>query len=133
MRWLDLVSSSLSREGSSKELAVSSSKLVWWRGLATILGGVQGDDVAPPPGELFRDQRQLGGDPPRSYGRVLLAGDAEAREEECMANRTTRGLKRSSGCINTKRSELRLRALLTESGTKARFYREASDLTGEVL
>jgi hypothetical protein len=49
-----------------------------------------------------------------STARVLLAGNAEAREEEYMANGPIRGLKRSSTFRNYIPSGRRFRALLTE-------------------
>ena len=51
-------------------------------------GGTRADAIAPPPdGFFFRDQRQLGCHL-LTYGtaHVLLAGGAEAREEEYMAS-----------------------------------------------
>jgi competence protein ComEC len=52
-------------------------------------GELQGDVIAPPPGELFSETNDNSVAILLSYGtaRVLLAGDAEAREEEYMANR----------------------------------------------
>jgi competence protein ComEC len=51
-------------------------------------GGVRADVIAPPPGELFSETNDNSVAILLSYGtaRVLLAGDAEAREEEYMAN-----------------------------------------------
>ncbi len=51
-----------------------------------------------------------------TYGtaRVLLVGDAEAREEEYRQAVPTRGLKRLSKFETTKHPELRFRALLNE-------------------
>jgi competence protein ComEC len=50
-------------------------------------GGVRADVIAPPPGELFSKTNDNSVAILLSYGtaRVLLAGDAEAREEEYMA------------------------------------------------
>jgi competence protein ComEC len=50
-------------------------------------GGVRADVIAPPPGELFSETNDNSVAILLSYGtaRVLLAGDAEAREEEYMA------------------------------------------------
>jgi len=47
-------------------------------------GGVVTDVIAPPPGELFSETNDNSVAILLSYGtaRVLLAGDAEAREEE---------------------------------------------------
>lgn len=54
-----------------------------------------------------------------TYGtaRLLLAGDAEAREEY-MARGPYRDLKRSLGFTSTKVPDLRFRALLTEGGAE---------------
>jgi competence protein ComEC len=51
-------------------------------------GGVRADVIAPPPGELFSETNDNSVAILLTYGtaRVLLAGDAEAREEEYMAN-----------------------------------------------
>jgi hypothetical protein len=49
--------------------------------------------------------------------RILLAGDAAAREED-MASAATRGLKRSSRFETTKQFEVKFRALLTEEASK---------------
>ena len=51
-------------------------------------GGATTDVIAPPPGELFSETNDNSVAILLSYGsaRVLLAGDAEAREEEYMAN-----------------------------------------------
>jgi competence protein ComEC len=51
-------------------------------------GGVRADVIAPPPGELFSETNDNSVAILLSYGtaRILLAGDAEAREEEYMAN-----------------------------------------------
>jgi hypothetical protein len=55
-----------------------------------------------------------------TYGtiRVLLAGDAEAREEEYRRAAHTRGLKRSSTFRNYTHSEPRFHALLTEGASE---------------
>ncbi len=51
-------------------------------------GGTRTDVIAPPPGELFSETNDNSVVILLTYGtaRVLLAGDAEAREEEYMAN-----------------------------------------------
>jgi competence protein ComEC len=51
-------------------------------------GGVRADVIAPPPGELFSETNDNSVAILLSYGtaRVLLAGDAEAEEEEYMAS-----------------------------------------------
>jgi competence protein ComEC len=51
-------------------------------------GGVRADVIAPPPGELFSETNDDSVAILLTYGaaRILLAGDAEAREEEYMAN-----------------------------------------------
>ncbi len=50
-------------------------------------GGVRADVIAPPPGELFSETNENSVAVLITYGtaRILLAGDAEAREEEYMA------------------------------------------------
>jgi competence protein ComEC len=50
-------------------------------------GGVQADVIAPPPGELFSETNDNSVAILLTYAtaRILLAGDAEAREEEYMA------------------------------------------------
>jgi competence protein ComEC len=50
--------------------------------------GVQADVIAPPPGELYSETNDNLVAILLTYGtaRVLLAGDAEAREKEYMAN-----------------------------------------------
>jgi len=52
------------------------------------VGGAPKDVIAPPPGELFSETNDNSVAILLTYGpaRVLLAGDAEAREEEYMAN-----------------------------------------------
>ncbi len=67
-------------EGSEVEVVRSGRRLEW--------GGVRADVIAPPPGELFSETNDNSVAILLSYGsaRVLLAGDAEAREEEYMAN-----------------------------------------------
>src|SRR5918998_2565848 len=51
-------------------------------------GGAMTDVIAPPPGELFSETNDNSVAILLNYGtaRVLLAGDAEAKEEEYMAN-----------------------------------------------
>jgi competence protein ComEC len=67
-------------EGSKVEVVRAGRRLDW--------GGVRADVIAPPPGELFSETNDNSVAILLSYGtaRVLLAGDAEAREEEYMAN-----------------------------------------------
>ncbi len=67
-------------EGSKVEVVRSGRRLEW--------GGVQADVIAPPPGELFSETNDNSVAILLTYGtaRVLLAGDAEAREEEYMAS-----------------------------------------------
>ncbi len=67
-------------EGSKVEVVRSGRRLDW--------GGVRADVIAPPPGELFSETNDNSVAVLLSYGtaRVLLAGDAEAREEEYMAS-----------------------------------------------
>ena len=50
--------------------------------------GTRTDVVGPPPGELFSETNDNSVAVLLTYGtaRVLLAGDAEAKEEEYMAN-----------------------------------------------
>ncbi len=76
-------------EGSKVEVVRAGRRLEW--------GGVRTDVIAPPPGELFSETNDNSVAILLSYAtaRVLLAGDAEAREEHRQAVRT-RGLKRSS-------------------------------------
>ena len=52
------------------------------------MGGALKDVIAPPPGELFSETNDNSVAILLTYAtaRVLLAGDAEAREEEYMAN-----------------------------------------------
>ncbi len=67
-------------EGSNVEVVRAGRRFEW--------GGVRTDVIAPPPGELFSETNDNSVAILLSYGtaRVLLAGDAEAREEEFMAN-----------------------------------------------
>jgi competence protein ComEC len=67
-------------EGSRLEI-VRAGRLMDW-------GGVRAEVIAPPPGELFSETNDNSVAILLTYGtsRVLLAGDAEAREEEYMAN-----------------------------------------------
>ena len=67
-------------EGSKVEVVRAGRRLDW--------GGVRADVIAPPPGELFSETNDNSVAILLSYGaaRVLLAGDAEAREEEYMAS-----------------------------------------------
>ena len=52
-----------------------------------MVGGINVDVVGPPPGELFSETNDNSVAILLTYGtaRILLAGDAEAREEEYMA------------------------------------------------
>jgi competence protein ComEC len=67
-------------EGSDFEVVRAGRRMDW--------GGVQADVIAPPPGELFSETNDNSVAILLTYAtaRVLLAGDAEAREEEYMAN-----------------------------------------------
>jgi competence protein ComEC len=67
-------------EGSEFEVVRAGRRMDW--------GGVQADVIAPPPGELFSETNDNSVAILLTYGtaRVLLAGDAEAREEEYMAS-----------------------------------------------
>jgi competence protein ComEC len=67
-------------EGLKVEVVRAGRRLDW--------GGVRTDVIAPPPGELFSETNDNSVAILLSYGpaRVLLAGDAEAREEEYMAS-----------------------------------------------
>jgi competence protein ComEC len=66
-------------EGSELEVVRAGRWMDW--------GGVQADVIAPPPDELFSETNDNSVAILLTYGtaRVLLAGDAEAREEEYMA------------------------------------------------
>ena len=67
-------------EGSKVEVVRAGRRLGW--------GGVRADVIAPPPGELFSETNDNSVAILLSYGtaRILLAGDAEAKEEEYMAS-----------------------------------------------
>jgi competence protein ComEC len=67
-------------EGSRVEVVRAGRQLDW--------GGVRADVIAPPPGELFPETNDNSVAILLTYGtaRILLAGDAEAKEEEYMAN-----------------------------------------------
>jgi competence protein ComEC len=67
-------------EGSKVEQVRTGYRMDW--------GGVRADVIAPPPGELFSETNDNSVAILLSYGtaRVLLAGDAEAKEEEYMAS-----------------------------------------------
>jgi competence protein ComEC len=67
-------------EGSRVEVVRSGYRMDW--------GGVQADVIAPPPGELFSETNDNSVAILLTYAtaRILLAGDAEAREEEYMAS-----------------------------------------------
>jgi competence protein ComEC len=66
-------------EGSKVEVVRAGRRLDW--------GGVRADVIAPPPGELFSETNDNSVAILLTYAtaRILLAGDAEAREEEYMA------------------------------------------------
>jgi beta-lactamase superfamily II metal-dependent hydrolase len=63
-----------------------SHKLDEWQ--TVLVGGVLVDVIGPPPGELFSETNDNSVAILLTYGmaRVLLAGDAEGREEEYMAS-----------------------------------------------
>jgi competence protein ComEC len=67
-------------EGSEFEVVRAGRRMDW--------GGVRADVIAPPPGELFSETNDNSVAILLTYGtaRVLLAGDAEASEEEYMAS-----------------------------------------------
>jgi competence protein ComEC len=67
-------------EGSEMEVVRAGRRMDW--------GGVQADVIGPPPGELFSETNDNSVAILLTYGtaRVLLAGDAEGREEEYMAS-----------------------------------------------
>ena len=67
-------------EGSRVQVVRSGYRMDW--------GGVQADVIAPPPGDLFSETNDNSVAILLSYARarILLAGDAEAREEEYMAS-----------------------------------------------
>jgi beta-lactamase superfamily II metal-dependent hydrolase len=67
---------------------------------AAVLQGI----IAPPPGELFSETNDNSVAIQLTYAiaRFLLAGDAEARDEEYRQAVRTRGLKRSSKFEATK-------------------------------
>jgi competence protein ComEC len=67
-------------EGSELEVVRAGRRMEW--------GGVRADVIAPPPGELYSETNDNSVAILLTYGtaRVLLAGDAEAREEEYMAS-----------------------------------------------
>ena len=67
-------------EGSKVEVVRAGRRLDW--------GGVRAEVIAPPPGELFFETNDNSVAILLSYAtaRILLAGDAEAREEEYMAS-----------------------------------------------
>ena len=66
-------------EGSKVEVVRAGRRLEW--------GGVRTDVIAPPPGELFSETNDNSVAILLTYGtaRILLAGDAEAGEEEYVA------------------------------------------------
>ena len=76
--------------------------------------------IAPPPGELFSETNDNSVAILLTYAtaRVLLAGDAEAREEVHRRAVRTRGTKRSSTFRNYTHSAPRFRALLTEAASE---------------
>jgi competence protein ComEC len=67
-------------EGSQLEVVRAGRRMDW--------GGVRADVIGPPPGELYSETNDNSVAILLTYGtaRVLLAGDAEAREEEYMAS-----------------------------------------------
>jgi competence protein ComEC len=67
-------------EGSRVQVVRSGYRMEW--------GGVRAEVIAPPPGELFSETNDNSVAILLTYGtaRVLLAGDAEAQEEEYMAS-----------------------------------------------
>jgi competence protein ComEC len=67
-------------EGAALEVVRAGRRMDW--------GGVQADVIGPPPGELFSEINDNSVAILLTYGtaRVLLAGDAEGREEEYMAS-----------------------------------------------
>jgi competence protein ComEC len=67
-------------EGSELEVVRAGRRMEW--------GGVRADVIGPPPGELYSETNDNSVAILLTYGtaRVLLAGDAEAREEEYMAS-----------------------------------------------
>jgi competence protein ComEC len=67
-------------EGLKVEVVRAGRRLDW--------GGVRTDVIAPPPGELFSETNDNSVAILLTYGqaRILLAGDAEATEEEYMAS-----------------------------------------------
>jgi competence protein ComEC len=67
-------------EGSKVEVVRAGRRMDW--------GGVQADVIGPPPGELYSETNDNSVAILLTYGmaRVLLAGDAEGREEEYMAS-----------------------------------------------
>ena len=99
-------------EGSKVEVVRAGRRLDW--------GGVRADVIAPPPGELFSETNDNSVAILLTYGtaRILLAGDAEAREEDYRRAAPTRGLKRSSTFQNYTHSEPRFRALLTKGASE---------------
>jgi len=78
-------------------------------------GGARTDVIAPPPGELFSETNDNSVAILLTYSsaRVLLSGDAEAREEERRQAVRTRGLERSSTFPKYTQSAPGFRALLT--------------------
>jgi competence protein ComEC len=72
-------------EGSDVEVVRDGRRMYW--------GGVRVDVIGPPPGELFSETNDNSVALLLTYGgaRVLLAGDAEAREEEYMASGPSTG------------------------------------------
>jgi hypothetical protein len=76
--------------------------------------------IATLPGELFSETNDNSVAILLSYGpaRVLLAGNAEAKEQEYRRAVPTRGLKRSSTFRNYTHPELRFRAYLTKGASE---------------
>ena len=80
-----------------------------------VIGGINADVIAPPPGERSPETNDNSVAILLSCGeaRILLAADAEARKSTWLKVRT-RDLKRSSTFRNYIHSEPRFRTLLTE-------------------
>jgi competence protein ComEC len=102
-------------EGSELEVVRAGRRLEW--------GGVRADVIAPPTeaeGGLFSETNDNSVAILLTYGtaRVLLAGDAEAREEDYMANGPYTGPLTVVNVPKLQRPELKFRAVLTEDGTR---------------
>jgi hypothetical protein len=77
-----------------------------------VVGGIDVDIIAPPPGELFPETNDNSVTILLNYAtaRILLACDAKARKEEHSPAVRIRGPKRSSTFRNYTHSEPRFRA-----------------------